>query len=163
MTDDEAIALIAQRLRPLDLRGWLLEVDRQARAMRASTPAYRRFEGHARRLTPTAIRASRDAPAVGELERRLRAARYPGVELHGLDRVWTRAELGQLIVEATNRRRQLAAGDVQRAKGPALDPRRLPDDRLAALIQRHRDATLVEALRAERQRRAGLGKHSTAY
>lgn len=41
--------------------------------------------------------------------------------------------------------------------GPApLDPRDLADDRLAALIQTHPDLATVDALRAERERRAVL-------
>jgi hypothetical protein len=78
--------------------------------------------------------------------------------------VWSRAELGVLITEAVNRQRQLAIGRVTpRPKGPPLDPRRLPDDRLDHLIQHHRDLQLVEALRAERRRREFLrGDHATA-
>lgn len=104
------------------------------------------------------IRLSDDVEAVAELAGRLRAARYPGGhDLHGLDRVWSRAELGVLITEAVNRERQLALGRVlPRAKGPRLDPRRLPDDRLEHLIRHHRDLELVEALRQERQRRTTM-------
>jgi hypothetical protein len=59
-----------------------------------------------------------------------------------------------LITEATNRDRLLSLGRLTpRAKGPALDPVRLPNDRLEYLIQTHRDIAVVEALRAERRRR----------
>lgn len=86
---------------------------------------------------------------------RLSAARYPTGDLHGLERVWSRADLGTLIVEATNRQTLLGLGrDTPRAKGPALDPRRLPDDRLDHLIQSHRNIDIVNALRGERERRA---------
>lgn len=149
-----AALLSAPRPPALDLRAWLQEVDRQRAKMRPATPLYQRFDAHARQLTPAAICASSDAPAVAEVERRVRAARGYTGDLHGLDRVWTRAELGALITAATNRGRQLAAGDRRRAKGPALEPRRIPDDRLDWLIQRHRDMSLVEALRAERARRS---------
>jgi len=72
--------------------------------------------------------------------------------------VWTRFELGVLITEATNRDRLLSLGRLApRAKGPALDPARLPDDRLEHLIQTHRDLAVVEALRAERRRRQLAG------
>ena len=43
--------------------------------------------------------------------------------------------------------------DRPKPKGPALDPLRLPDDRLQVLIQTHRDMAGLEALRAERARR----------
>lgn len=144
---------------PFNLRAWLVEVDRQAHAMRPATPAYRRFDDHARRLTVEALRAAWDAAAAWDVSRRLRACRYPsGHAIHDLDRVWSRAELGELIVEATNRYRQLLAmaeGRPEREKGPQFDPSRLPDERLDVLIQRHRDMAVVEALRAERWRRAG--------
>jgi hypothetical protein len=80
--------------------------------------------------------------------RRLRiAGAYPGADLHGLERVWTPAELGTLIVEATNRKPLLDLGRTPpRTKGPALDRRLLPDDRLAHLIQTHRDLAIVAAL-----------------
>jgi hypothetical protein len=138
-----------------DLAAWLAEIDRQARLMRPSRRLYERFDRTARALTPGRIRMCDDAVSVAELVVRLRAARYPGGhDLHGLDRVWSRAEFGVLITEAVNRQRQLAMGRlVARPKGPRLDPRRLPDARLEHLIQHHRDLGLVEALRAERQRR----------
>lgn len=122
--------------------------------MRARRSLYHRFEATARQLTVERIRACRDVPAILRLVDRLSAARYPSGFLHDLDRVWTRAELGELLVEATNRRTLLAIGrDRPRQKGPTLDPRRLPDDRLDHLIQSHRDLAVVEALREERERR----------
>lgn len=144
---------------------WLAEIDRQGALMRARSRLYERFDRTARTLTPGRIRRADDPVAVAELVGRLRAARYPwGHDLHELDRVWSRAELGVLITEAVNRQRQLAIGRVTpRVKGPALDPRRLPDDRLEHLIQHHRDLQVVEALRAERRRREILrGDHATA-
>lgn len=145
--------ILADAVPRLDLRVWLTEVDRQTEKMRASTPHHQRLEKHARTLTVAEIRASRDEVAINEVQHRLRRARYPDIHMWGLDRVWSRADLGLLIVEATNRSRQLRAGDRQRAKGPTLDPRYIPDDRLDWLIQRHRDLVVVEALRAERWRR----------
>lgn len=136
------------------LAAWHAELDRQTANMRPATPLYRRFDATARQVTTARIRASRDVAAIARLVTRLGAARYPGSDLHGLERVWSRAELGALIVEATNRRTLFALGrDVPRTKRPALDPRRLPDDRLAHLIQTHRDLAVVETLRAERERR----------
>ena len=146
----------AMRVAPFDhLAAWLAEIDRQAGLMRPSRQLYERFDRTARTLTPGRIRACDDGVAVADLVVRLRSARYPGGhDLHGLDRVWSRAELGVLITEAVNRQRQLAMGRVEaKPKGPRLDPRRLPDARLEHLIQHHRDLALVEALRAERRRR----------
>ncbi|MET3762132.1 hypothetical protein [Sphingomonas sp. UYEF23] len=137
------------------LAAWHRELHRQSAIMRPRTPLYHRFEATARQLTPDRIRASREIAAIARLVARLSAARYPGAELHGLERVWTRAELGALIVEATNRKTLLDLGrTAPRTKGPTLDPGLLPDDRLAHLIQTHRDLTMVEALRSERERRS---------
>ena len=138
-----------------NLAAWLADIDRQAWLMRPSGRLYERFDRTARTLTSGRIRICDDGVAVADVVHRLRAARYPGGhDLHGLDRVWSRAELGVLITEADNRRRQLAMGRlIARPKGPRLDPRRLPDARLEHLIQHHRDLRLVEALRAERRRR----------
>lgn len=147
------------------LAAWLVEIDRQGAVMRARSRLYERFDRTARTLTPGRIRREDDPVAIADLVGRLRAARYPwGHDLHELDRVWSRAELGVLITEAVNRQRQLAIGRVTpRPKGPSLDPRRLPDDRLEHLIQHHRDLQVVEALRAERRRRESLrGDHATA-
>jgi hypothetical protein len=137
------------------LAAWLVEIDRQSALMRCRRALYERFYATARLLTGERIRASCDGAAMAALEPRLRAARHPGGQaLHGLDRVWSRAELGVLVAEATNRGRQLAMGRLRpRAKGPSLDPSRLPDERLEGLIPRHRDLGVVEALRAERRRR----------
>ena len=134
---------------------WLVEIDRQARLMRPRRPLYDRFDATARILTPDRIRVCRDHLAITRLVERLRDARHPwGHDLHGLNRVWTRAELGVLITEATNRDRLLSLGRLApRPKGPALDPARLPDDRLDYLIQTHRDLAVIEGLRAERRRR----------
>lgn len=138
-----------------DLAAWHRELDRQSVTMRPRRPLYHRFDATARQLSAARIRSCRDRAAIDRLVGRLAAARYPSECLHDLDRVWSRAELGALLVEATNRRTLLTMGrDQPRPKGPALDPCRLPDDRLDHLIQVHRDLATVEALRAERRRRA---------
>lgn len=138
------------------LPSWHRELDRQSALMRPRRSLYHRFDATARQLNIERIRSCRDTAAIARLVDRLSAARYPSGCLHDLDRVWTRAELGALLVEATNRRTLMALGrDKPRAKGPSLDPTRLPDDRLVHLIQTHRDMAIVEALRAERLRRAG--------
>lgn len=142
-----------------DLGDWIREAARQVAAPRANrAPNQARLARHAARLTLERIRAAQDPAAVAKLEailRRLR--RNPSTlgfaELARAAR-WGRPELGALIVEATNRGRHLA-GQVGREKGPRLDPARIPDDRLLALIQTHRDLAVVEALRAERERRGG--------
>jgi hypothetical protein len=141
------------------LPAWLDEIDRQAALMRPRSRLYERFDRTARTLTPGRIRRCSDAGSIAELVGRLRAARHPGGhDLHGLDRVWSRTELGVLITEAVNRSRQLTIGrELPRLKGPRLDPRRLPDDRLEHLIQHHRDLGVVDALRAERRRRESAG------
>lgn len=137
---------------------WHHELDRQSAIMRARTPLYHRFEATARQLTRERIRASRDVAAIARLVPRLSAARYPTGDLRGLGQVWLRADLGTLIVEATNRQTLLGLGrDTPRTKGPALDPRRLPEGRLDRLIQTHRDIAVVDALRAERERRHRQG------
>lgn len=74
--------------------------------------------------------------------------------LYGLDRAFTRAERGALLVEVRNRRHLLAIGRVApREKGARLDLALLSSDALERLIQSHRDLGLVQQLRAERQRR----------
>lgn len=137
-----------------NLTDWLAEISRQQARMRASTHHYNRFDRTARSLTVSRIRAITDHAQAVDLAGLLRRAKYPSTSIHGLDRVWSRAEIGELVAEATNRTRQLAIGrQTPRMRGPRLDPALLPDDRLEALIQRHRDLQVVEALRAEKRRR----------
>jgi hypothetical protein len=136
------------------LTDWLTEISRQQERMRAATPAYNRFDRTARWLTPARIFTFNDVDQVAALASLLRKAKYPSNFIHGLDRVWSRAELGSLVVAATNRTRQLAMGRrTPRVRGPRLDPARLPDDRLDHLIQHHRDLDVVDGLRAEKRRR----------
>jgi hypothetical protein len=67
---------------------------------------------------------------------------------------WTRAQFGELLVIARNRAALYQLGrDRPKPKGPRFDPQLLPDDRIDALIQRHPDMAIVEALRSERRRR----------
>ena len=74
--------------------------------------------------------------------------------LYGLDRAFTRAERGELLVEVRNRRRLLAMNRMAaKAKGLRLDPARLPINALERLIQSHPYPALVDKLRAERNRR----------
>jgi hypothetical protein len=141
------------RARPVtSVYAWLAAIERLHAVERAASEFYRRFEATARWLTPARIRACCHRPTLERLETKLREARYPNRNyLHGLERVWSRAELGELIAETTNRVRLLRLGRLDaKPKGPALDPRMIPDDRLEHLIQRHRDMAVVEACRAER-------------
>ena len=141
------------------LNAWLAEIDRQLELMRPSTPLYGRFDTTARLLTVERLRASTDGIALCGVCERLDAARRPmGHQLHDLSRVWSRAELGALLVEARNRRQLLAMGrSAPKPKGPRLDPTCLPADRLDALIETHGDLRVVEGLKAERTRRRECG------
>lgn len=79
--------------------------------------------------------------------------------------VWSRADLGTLIVEATNRQTLLGFGVTRPGpKGPALDLRRPHDDRLDHLIQSHRNIDIVNALGGDRARRvAYLAQNPVIY
>jgi hypothetical protein len=93
--------------------------------------------------------------SITRLVERLRHAGQPcGHDLRGLKSGFDARRTRVLITEATNRDRLLALGRLTpRAKGSALDPARLSDDRLEHLIQAHRDPGVVEALRAKQRRR----------
>jgi hypothetical protein len=141
-----------------DLGDWIAEAERQVATWRANrAPNQARLARLAALLTVERIREAQDPAAVAKLEAILRRHRRSPSTIGFGELVraarWGRPELGALIVEATNRGRHLA-GQVGREKGPRLDPARIPDDRLLALIQTHRDLSVVEALRAERARRA---------
>jgi len=151
---EQARAAIAEADAAFDLAAWADRVmwwNRELR--RAATPLYERFDRDARQLTVARITAARDLAAVERVEAMLRAPSI-GSGWRDLWRVFDRRQLGELVAAATNRARMLRLGRLDpKPRGPRLDPRRLPDDRLDALIQRHRDLAVVEALRAERRRR----------
>lgn len=135
------------------LEAWFAEIGRLHGIWRYATEFYERYQAAARALTAARIRACADLEGLRRLERILLAARHPN-GFGGLDTVWGRAELGELIVAAEGRRKMLEAGRIlARPKGPRLDPAWLPDERLEALIQTHRNLAFVDALRAERRRR----------
>jgi len=141
-----------------DLQTWLADIQRrEAVWVRAANAVYQRYDRDARRLTPDIIRRCCDLSTVQQVEQMLRAVRHVGSGFQRLDRIWTGAELGVLVTEATNRVRQLVNGP-RRPQGPHLDPALIPDDRLELLIQRHRDMAVVDACRAERERRAAQRK-----
>jgi hypothetical protein len=126
-----------------------------------SSAHFQRFDETARHLTAERIRCCRHAEDLERVEHRLLDARHKlrAGYIHNLDRVWTRPELGALIVEVRNRLAQLRVGrDAPKPKGPRLDPTRMPLEAIERLIQRHPDLELVGRLRAERARRlAGQG------
>jgi len=137
--------------------GWAREIRRLSSIMQCRTSHFERFDATCRLLEPWRLRSpvqcNRDAiqAILPILERAKR-----GGGCGWLDRrpPWSRAELGELLVIARNRAALYAIGrDRPKAKGPRLDPTRLPLSRLEALIQHHRDLGLVEQLRAERNRR----------
>lgn len=140
------------------LQGWLDAVARlNAGAIRASAPNYRRARSLMESLREDHVRDCDDAETLADFENFMRQSR------HGAAGLWLdptrnldRAGIGIFIVLAANRRRRLAAGPSDREKGPRFDPSRLPEERLDLLIQSHPDLEIVERLREERRRRAGL-------
>ncbi|WP_138995815.1 hypothetical protein [Sphingomonas sp. PAMC 26621] len=79
--------------------------------------------------------------------------------LYGLDRAFSRAERGELLVEVGDRRQLLALGrTAPKPKGPHLDAKRLPFSVLMKLIQTHQDPLVIERLRLERARREAIGE-----
>lgn len=148
-----------KRVAPLPWEGmgsWVRQIGRLLAVETTSSAHFERFDKTARELTIERIRLCRHSDDLARVADMLDEAdqqrrRY---FLHDLDRVWTKAELGALRVEVRNRLHQLSIGRVTpKAKGPRLDPARLPMERLEALIQQHRDIGMVEQLRAERARR----------
>lgn len=133
---------------------WVRLLSRLEAQERASQDYYDRFRATARQLTVDRIRECRHLDDLARIEERLAGARFK----HGssrLGRVWTKAELGPLIVETRNRIRLLELGRLQPKKsGPRFDVARIPLERLEALIQRHPNLELVDRLRAERNKRS---------
>jgi len=135
------------------LAGWVDAVIRAHRRARPAAAFHARVGRIVRSLAREDVERCRDPAALDAAEALIRGR--PRL-LHGPERVLSRAERGDLLVAIHNRRRRLACGHPDappRPKGPRLDPARLPDDRLDALIQHHPDLALVERLRAERTRR----------
>jgi hypothetical protein len=118
-----------------------------------SSEHYARTRETARALTVERIRECRHDDDLARCEAMLVEARAGW--LYGLDRAFTRAERGTLLVEVRNRRQLLALGRMApKPKGARMNPRCLPDDALERLIQSHTDVALVDQLRCERERRA---------
>ena len=135
---------------------WVRLMHRLFAIEEPSSDHYRRSRETARELTVVRVRACRHDDDLERVEQMLIEAR--GGWLYGLDRAFTKAERGELLVEVRNRRRLLALGrSLPKPKGPRLDAARLPDAALDRLIQRHPDRDVVDRLRVERERRAALG------
>lgn len=136
---------------------WCKLVLEEGGKLRPSSEHYGRLQRLYRSLTADRIRHSRDATGLLRAARMFDLGRHsPIPSFHGLATVFTRAEMGTLLVELRNRRLAVINGraDFPRVKGPRLDPGRLTDAALDRLIQSHPDLALVEQLRAERELRA---------
>ncbi|AXB80100.1 hypothetical protein [Novosphingobium sp. P6W] len=120
-----------------------------------SSDHYARTRGTARTLTVDRIRECRHDDDLARCEAMLVQAKQGW--LYGLDRAFTKAERGELLVEVRNRRQLIKLGrSAPKSKGPRLDPTRLPAEALIRLIQSHPDIEVVKRLRAERDRRGAL-------
>jgi hypothetical protein len=139
------------------LAEWVDLVYRIGSRIRPSRAHYRRCRALYRSLGIGDLRHSRDIIALEACERLFERARQAGdvPAGRGLQREFTRAEIGTLLVETRNRLEALRNGraDRPRARGPRFDPARIPDAALDRLIQQHPDLEIVDRLRAERNRR----------
>lgn len=134
------------------MASWVRHMHRLFAIENPSSDYYARVRTTARELTVERIRQCRHADDLTRCEAMI--AQADSGWLYGLDRAFTRAERGERLVEVRNRIVLLGLGRTEpKAKGPRLDPMRLPDVALLRLIQTHADPRLVEQLRAERQRR----------
>lgn len=137
---------------------WVRLMHRLFALEEPSSDHYRRSRETARELTVARVRECRHDDDLARVEQMLVEARSGW--LYGLDRAFTRAERGELLVEVRNRRHLLAMGRTRpRPKNARRDPALLPDGALNRLIQSHPDMTLVKVLQAERHRRSGTGEH----
>lgn len=151
--DPRKVRVPGTRIAWTGLGGWLEETHRLIRQQRPSSAFYRRADSLHRSLEIRDIRACRDRETLEAVDALLK--RQSGA-LHGPSHSLSRAEIGRLRAEIHNQLRRLETGSIDRparAKGPKLDPRRIPDDRLDLLIQHHADMRTVEHLRAEKARR----------
>ena len=141
------------------LAEWLTLVYRVGGRIEASQRHYRRCRQLYRSLGIGEVRQSQDFAALERCEGLFDQARQAGdvPPGHGLQRVFSRSEIGTLLVEIRNRLDALRRGraDRPRPKGPRFDPAYIPDAALDRLIQQHPDLAIVDRLRAERIRRLG--------
>jgi hypothetical protein len=142
------------------LAEWLELVYRIGGRIQCSDAHYKRCGRLYRSLRIADIRVSRDIPALQACEQLFNRARGAGdvPSGHGLQREFTRAELGAILVETRNRLDALRSGraDRPRHKGPRFDPTRIPDAALEQLIQQRPDLATVDRLRTERIRRLAV-------
>lgn len=132
------------------MASWVRQLASIPPSWRRSDQQERRLRQIARMLDVEKVRLCRHDDSLALVEEWL--CDFRNNDLCG---AFTRAEIGRLIVEVRNRRQLLALGrDKPKPKGPRMDPARLPDEALERLIQSHPDMALVEALRAERDRRS---------
>lgn len=135
---------------------WVRHMHRLFAIESPSSDHYARTRETARCLTVERIRECRHDDDLARCETMLVEARSGW--LYGLDRAFSRAERGTLLVEVRNRRHLLALGRLTpKAKGPRFDLASLPAEALDRLIQQHQDYRVVERLRAERERRFSNG------
>lgn len=131
---------------------WVRHMHRLFAIESPSSDHYARTRETARCLTVERIQECRHDDDLARCETMLVEARSGW--LYGLDRAFSRAERGTLLVEVRNRRQLLKLGrTAPKVRGPRLDPASLPIAAIERLIQTHRDPELVELLRAERERR----------
>jgi hypothetical protein len=134
---------------------WVRQMNRLFAIEAPSSDHYARVRATARTLTVERIRECRHDDDLARCEAMLVQAKQGW--LYGLDRAFTKAERGELLVEVRNRRQLIKLGrSSPKGKGPRLDPSLLPPDALNRLIQSHPDIEVVECLRAERDRREAL-------
>ena len=132
---------------------WVRIMHRLFALEEPSSDHYRRSRETARELTVDRVRECRYDDDIARVEQMLVKARSGW--LYGLDRAFTRAERGEVLVEVRNRRLLLALGrSAPKPKGARFDPAQLPHDALERLIQSHPDQRVVDVLRAERSRRS---------
>lgn len=134
---------------------WLRRVRDVCGMIRPSAEHYRRCDRLLNSLEDEDVRRSFDIPALDGLERLFDRERRGGTLFHGPYRCWSRPEIARRLqlVRARQAALRLGRGVTGREKGPAFDVTRLPDHRLLALIQSHRDPDIVALLRLERKRR----------
>lgn len=146
---------------------WAEEIVRLAMIMQCRETHHSRFVRTCGQLTAWRLRSPAQCnqgaiEAILPLLEGMKHAGCSGIDVgpFGPHRTgWTRRQFGELLCIARNRAKLYSLGRARpKPKGPALDPQRLPDDRLAFLIQRHQDMDLVERLRDERRRRQLQGE-----
>lgn len=136
---------------------WVRHMHRLFALEGPNSDHYRRTRETARALTVERIRECRHDDDLERCEAMLVEAAAGW--LYGLDRAFSRAERGTLLVEVRNRRKLIALGRTEaKPKGPRLDETRLPFSALIRLIQTHQDPLVVERLRFERARRDAIGE-----